>query len=161
MRTPGRINCNLTFAERTYLCRRRCRCFFLLKLFSHPVHRLHDDKHDQSHNQEIKDCRNKFPVIQCCFPQKLYMKLVKIHSPKYSEDRIDDILHKLRHNTGKRSAYDNADCHVHDIATADEFFKFTHKFFHSQTPPVSFVFPIIAQSISSCIACSQFLPIYF
>ena len=82
MWASGCRNCNLTLAERTFFC---CLFFdFFLCVFQFScksVHNFHHNEYDQSHDQEINDCRNEFAIIQCNFSQKIHFNWSKFIPP--------------------------------------------------------------------------------
>lgn len=93
MWTSGCRNCNLTLAERTFFCRLFFDFFLcVFQFFCKSVHNFHHNEYNQSHDQEINDCRNEFAIIQCNFSQKIHFQLIKIHSSEQSKNWIDDTI---------------------------------------------------------------------
>lgn len=94
------------------------------------VHGFDHGEHDGGNNQEIDDCADERAEVDFGARNHESGDFGCGAAGDKRDERVDDVVGERGHDCGERAADDDADCHIHYVAAADELFEFIERFFH-------------------------------
>lgn len=98
------------------------------------VHGLHQHKHHERHNEEVNARADERAEVDVGAGYHQTGNGIGATTCDYGNQRIDDVRGQRRHNGRERTADDNANGQVHNIAAIDELLELGEKLLHPQTP---------------------------
>lgn len=129
MRAARRLDIDLGAAERAGLGRGRGRGLFAAAEAFELMDALDDQEHEERHNQEINDRRDKSTVLNGGAVDTKYV-IIEVGAPEEPDNGREDVLSQRGDKAGKGAADQDADREVQHVAAKGESFEFLQKFFH-------------------------------